>query len=72
MKITIDERYCTGCGICIEVCPKNIFKASDMRSQQGYLMPEIKNEKHCIECNLCEKLCPEMCINVVSEEVSQE
>ena len=68
MKIKIDEKYCQGCGICINVCPKNIFQLSNIRSERGYLMPEVVNEENCIECGLCEKLCPDMCIDIEKKD----
>jgi 2-oxoglutarate ferredoxin oxidoreductase subunit delta len=71
MRIIIDEQYCQGCGICIHVCPKNIFQLSSKRSKRGYLMPEAVNEESCIQCGLCEKYCPDMCINVTKDRVKK-
>ncbi|MDO7205718.1 4Fe-4S binding protein [Paraclostridium bifermentans] len=25
-KLTIDTNWCKGCGICVEYCPKKVFK----------------------------------------------
>jgi len=68
MKIKIDEMYCQGCGICINVCPRNIFQISNNRSKRGYLMPEVVSEENCIECGLCERLCPDMCIDIEKKD----
>ncbi len=67
MKITIDSRYCKGCNVCIDVCPKKVFESSNSRSNAGYLMPEVAHAESCINCALCERLCPDTCINVEKE-----
>ncbi len=69
MKVVIDDKYCKGCNICIQTCPKNVFFFSKLRSQNDYLMPVVKNEDKCINCKLCEKLCPEICISVITSDV---
>lgn len=44
---------CCGCSACADVCPKN---AIQMKSQDGFLYPEIDQTK-CVECGLCRKVC---------------
>lgn len=51
----IDKRLCTGCGACVNACPKHIIRLCDDR--EGFLYPVVDHEK-CINCNLCEKSCP--------------
>ena len=68
MKIKIEENLCKGCGFCIEVCPKKIFKESNHLNQKGYTQPEIVNPDTCIFCKNCELICPEMAISVKKEE----
>ncbi len=68
LKIIIDDKYCKGCMICFNACPKDVFKPSDSRSKLGALMPEAKNHEKCIDCKICERLCPEMCISVNKDE----
>lgn len=54
IKIT-DKRNCTGCGACINACPKHIIAMEE--DNDGFIYPKIKVED-CIECHLCEKSCP--------------
>lgn len=50
-----DKRKCSGCGACINACPKKCitFKMDD----EGFDYPQIDTSK-CINCNLCTKVCP--------------
>ena len=50
-----DKRKCTGCGACINACPKNIITMEE--DNDGFIYPKIKVED-CIDCHLCEKICP--------------
>ena len=50
-----EKRNCTGCGACINACPKHIITMED--DNDGFTYPKIKVED-CIDCHLCEKSCP--------------
>ena len=54
IKCICAEEFCTGCGTCIQVCPKHAIKMQE--NQEGFLYPVIDN--NCIECGLCVKKCP--------------
>ena len=47
-------KTCTGCMLCMNVCPR---KAISMRERDGFYYPVI-DEHNCVECNLCEQYCP--------------
>lgn len=55
MIVITDKRNCTGCGACINACPRNIITMEE--DNDGFVYPRIQNEE-CIECHLCEKSCP--------------
>ncbi|MEE3427349.1 MAG: Coenzyme F420 hydrogenase/dehydrogenase, beta subunit C-terminal domain [Ruminococcus sp.] len=58
-----DKTKCTGCGACVNICPKS---AIDFREDKaGYRYP-IVNKSKCVDCSLCEKVCP--IINPLSTE----
>lgn len=48
--LTLDSEKCTGCGMCINVCPHNIF---EIKSGKAF----ISNRDSCIECGACMKNC---------------
>lgn len=50
-----DKRNCTGCGACVNACPRHIIKMEE--DNEGFTYPKVKVED-CIECHLCEKSCP--------------
>jgi len=49
------EKICTGCSFCVNVCPKEAITMQ--KHSDGFLYPEINPEK-CVQCGLCHKLCP--------------
>ena len=55
MKEIINPEQCTGCGACINVCPKNAISVKI--DYEGFEIPHINQEK-CIDCGLCRKKCP--------------
>ena len=56
-RIEINESWCKGCKICVEVCPKKVLKMEDF-------VARVDNIDNCIECMLCEVLCPDFAIIV--------
>ena len=57
----IDETWCIGCTVCIEVCPTDAILGSNK------LMHTVI-EHHCTGCELCVPVCPVDCISL--EKVS--
>ncbi len=54
-QIIVDEKKCTKCSICQQVCPAAIIEPA-----RGASFPNIPQEKvsSCIECGHCEVFCP--------------
>ena len=46
-----DPLRCTGCGMCVNVCPHNVFKIENRKAV-------IINRDACMECGACKKNCP--------------
>lgn len=66
-KVVILASSCKGtddCGICIKVCPKDLFEPGDEMNQAGYLPPKLTDESSCIVCGNCMIYCPDMAIVV--------
>lgn len=57
MKEIIDVEHCTGCGTCINVCPKDAISVKI--DSEGFEFPYI-DQKKCIDCGLCMKKCPSL------------
>ena len=62
-KVTIDQRLCKACGICIEFCPKKVLELD----KNGKAI--VKKEEECIGCKNCEIRCPDFAITVEGEKV---
>ncbi len=58
VRITINDKWCKKCGICIGLCPKKVFVAG------AFGEPIIKNPTECIQCMQCESRCPDFAIEV--------
>lgn len=51
----VSEEYCTGCGLCQNVCPVNAILMEE--NNEGFLYPHINGDK-CVECGKCLQYCP--------------
>ncbi len=60
-RIEINNAWCTGCRICVDVCPTKVL---DMRGDKAY----VKNLEACTLCALCELKCPDFAIEVFEVE----
>jgi 2-oxoglutarate ferredoxin oxidoreductase subunit delta len=69
-KLWVDERYCKGCLICVEVCPTEAIASSDKINANGYVVPVEKDMSKCKVCGLCELMCPDFAIAI--EENNRE
>ena len=49
------SQKCTGCGTCINICPKKCISFKE--NNEGFKYPKVNNY-NCIHCDLCKKTCP--------------
>jgi len=57
VSLEYDISKCTGCQMCVIVCPHNVFKMTDKKA-------EIINRDRCIECGACEINCASNALTV--------
>lgn len=55
MTEVISKEQCTGCGACMNVCPKGAI--SMQADAEGFDQPHIDSQC-CIDCGLCQQSCP--------------
>jgi NAD-dependent dihydropyrimidine dehydrogenase PreA subunit len=57
VTLVLDAEKCTGCRMCLAVCPRDVF-----RPLNGKV--EIASRDSCIECGACRRNCPSGALNV--------
>ncbi|HYG57112.1 MAG TPA: 4Fe-4S dicluster domain-containing protein [Symbiobacteriaceae bacterium] len=59
--IRVNRNWCKGCGICIQVCPMDVY-AADKDGKPILIQPEV-----CIWCEKCETYCPDFAISLIGK-----
>ncbi len=58
-SVEIDSKLCKSCGLCVGVCPKNVF------TRDPYGAPVQEHPEQCVACGACELQCPDFAIRIV-------
>lgn len=53
INISVDDKACVGCSLCVDACPTNVFSYDDQKQ-----LPEPNNAKECFGCLSCTEICP--------------
>ncbi|MCE5250420.1 ferredoxin family protein [bacterium] len=65
--IHVNEDRCKGvdgCGLCIHICPKNVYEKAGHLTEKGVYSPEPVHIEACTACKLCMIYCPDLAIVV--------
>jgi ferredoxin len=57
--LALDTDKCTGCGICVQVCPHAVFVIQNRKAV-------LAGAARCMECGACALNCPEDALHVES------
>lgn len=60
-SLTLDKKKCTGCGICMEACPREAIAVTTTPKIEGEDAKPPKlaiSEEKCTYCGICNALCP--------------
>jgi NAD-dependent dihydropyrimidine dehydrogenase PreA subunit len=57
--LVLDAQLCTGCTLCVTVCPHQVFAITDHKAR-------IINPTNCMECGACQVNCAAGAITVTS------
>jgi NAD-dependent dihydropyrimidine dehydrogenase PreA subunit len=57
-RVTIDEDECSGCGLCVEICPAGCLVLADGLNRHG-VRPARYSGDGCRADGLCSYACPE-------------
>lgn len=72
--ISINDNLCKGadgCGICLALCPKDVFTVAERLTNRGIRPPQIHKITACTNCGNCMIYCPDMAIVVRLDEVPE-
>lgn len=61
--ILIYYKWCKGCGICVEFCPKQVLEFDETEQK-----PRVARPQDCIQCGMCELRCPDFAITRVKKD----
>ena len=72
-RLEIDETFCKGCALCVQVCPHHLLQMSDRINEYGFMPVEITslNLAKCTACALCARMCPDTAISVYKAEAGK-
>ncbi len=59
VTLALDREKCTGCGMCLQVCPQGVFALEEKKAR-------IVDRDACMECGACAGNCPDEAITVNS------
>ena len=62
--VTIEERGCRGCTLCVDLCPVSVFEAQDELHKA-----RVVREEDCIGCLSCFHVCPSQAVRVTDTEM---
>ena len=51
VTLVLDEEKCIGCGMCLDVCPHEVFRRNNGRVS-------LADRDGCMECGACARNCP--------------
>jgi ferredoxin len=57
VTLEVDRNKCTGCGMCLEVCPHEVLEIRGKHVR-------IRNRDACMECGACSRNCPVGAVSV--------
>ncbi len=57
VSLALDEDKCTGCGMCVTVCPRDVLSMNNGRAA-------VRDRDACMECGACAMNCPAEALSV--------
>jgi hydrogenase-4 component H len=70
MILVLDQKKCTGCGLCTIDCPTEALTLSQNAEENTFQI--IFRQRICNACGICEKSCPENCLRLADQGLEQK
>ena len=64
VEIRLNQKWCKGCYLCLEICPRKVFEKSAEVSEKGFHPVEVLHPERCTRCLQCEMICPDLALDV--------
>ena len=65
--VTIEPDRCTGCNICVVLCPTDCLVLGEKTNSVGYRVVELRRPEDCTGCEICGRVCPHWAVEVYRE-----
>lgn len=62
--VKVDWKKCNGDGVCVDVCPVEVFELQDLPEYPDSQKSVPVNKDECIQCMACVASCPTEAITV--------
>lgn len=66
--LEINETWCKGCRICVDLCPQKVLEMVEAPYRWEGTVVKVKNMDACNGCGICEVECPDFAIAVTAPE----
>ena len=64
-RISVDDSFCKGCGLCVDACPVHIIELDENTiTAKGYHPARCIDLDACTGCASCATMCPDVAITV--------
>lgn len=64
-RMSVDNHFCKGCGLCVDVCPMHIIELDHtVITEKGYHPARCTDNARCSGCAICALMCPDVAIVV--------
>lgn len=64
-RVRILLKFCKGCGLCVEACPKGCLELSSALSESGVTPAVVKDDSKCTSCGNCAVICPDAAVEIL-------
>jgi ferredoxin len=62
-QVSIDHTRCTGCGLCVQICPGSALLLVGSGKERRAVMDKVNPQ--CMSCNDCAAICKRSAIKVI-------